>query len=193
LLLDDNQRRLINVLKSKGKTILFVGPVDYANNSLESTSRMIEMNGNFVDGKENRVVTDESEFGYTNLKNDSIYIDDDVNVLGKYQNSNKIAFCYKETQNSKIIFCGIGNLDYKSLQKVLKLANVHIYSYEGEPVFVTNNLYGIYAPLHDKIEFHFTSNGIYKDLFTNIEYEVANNKLLIDTSENKAKLFLKLK
>lgn len=189
----DNQRAIINKLKNMDKTLLFVGPADYANNGLISASKLIEMNLKENPTLENTIVFNKNSYGYTNEKSDSFIIEDkEAKTLGKYKNTNETGFGYKIKPHSKIIYSGLGNLNYKALQIVLRLAKVHIYNTTGEAIYSCTNLIGIHAPLHKSITINLQNDGVFEEIFTKKQHISHNKKVKLNTSKNCAQMLKRI-
>lgn len=188
LLLSDEQREIINKLKASDKTVLFIGPVDYAKDGIKSVEEMVNMKLGIQDGLENTVVCEDTKYGYYNLKKDNFYVDDDSIVLGRYESSKKPALCRK----NNIFFTGIGNLDYKTLQTILRFAGVHIYTTIGEGTYICENFIGVHAPLHKEVTINLKEDGEYEEIFTGIRYISKDHKITLDTSSNCAQMLRKL-
>lgn len=188
LLLTDEQRELINKLKSLDKIILFIGPVDYANNGISGVENITNMKLAISDELENRVITNNSSFGYYNKKKDNFYIIDNSEALGRYEKSNLVAFAKKDN----VLFTGMGNLDYKTLQLILKIADVHIYVEDGEGTYVCNNFIGVYSPFHKEIIINLKEDGEFEEIFTGYHYISKDKKIKLDTSNNIAQMILKV-
>lgn len=188
LLLTNEQRNIINNLKKMNKTILFIGPIDYARNGIKSVIEMTNMNLMIEDELENTVITKDSKYGYYNEKIDNFYINEEVEVIGRYKNSNKIALGKKDN----IFFSGMGNLDYKTLQYILKEAGVHIYSDIGEGTYICKNFIGIHSPCHNKVIINLKEDGEYEEIFTKTRYLSKDKKIILDTSINCSQMLMKI-
>ena len=142
-----------------------------------------------MENEEKTVTVGETKYGYTNPKLDCVFVKDaNAKALGTYAVSGKTGLAYK----GNVFFSGIGNLDYKVLQKVLEISSVHIYSTCGEAVFVCENFVGIYAPQKESVELLFKEQGAYKEIFTEKIIQVGSEPVCVDTTENCAVMFMKV-
>lgn len=193
LFLTKKQRIIINNLKKNNITMLFIGPVDFASKGIESTNNLLGMDLKLVCNKEQNIICQNTSFGYSEPKYDSYYVfDSDCQILGKYKESHKTAFALKKYGSANIIFSGIGNLDYLSLQMVLKIAGVHIYSNQGIATFVSNRFIGVYSPEIPEIDIQLLKDGVYEEIFTGNLYTSKNKSIVLDTKSHPAQMLFEV-
>jgi len=119
------------------------------------------------------------------------YIDDSqATVWGRYAINGKAALAYKQFENYNSFYSAVGNLSGNVLRNIAEFAGVHIYNYGDDPVYVNNNLIGVYSNTDGEINLRLKTDAEVEELFDGGIYLTENNILKISARKGEAKLFL---
>jgi len=108
--------------------------------------------------------------------------------LAEYDNG-KSAIAYKKVNDSVSVYSGVGNLDGKMLNKIARIAGVHIYT-DKAPVYVNSVLTGVYS--FDEVTLNMKEEGVYEDVFTGTRLKTTDKKLTVPAALLASRLFIKV-
>ena len=193
--LTNGQREYIKCkVKADGRSILFIGAVDYANDeslSLERTKAITELNIGILPSNEKQIHSMDSTFGYAQAKNPTMFVDDDsVKILGRYSESRKCAVAKKEFNDYTVYFSGLGNLSHTVLREIAREAGVHIYTENGVACYVNSLVAGVYNTKSEETVITLPFDGEFTEIFSGIRYKTENRKITLPTGENPAQMLI---
>ncbi len=186
---DIENTAFVDKLKESGKTVLWIYAPGYMNHGITGINNITNINIEAFEGEETEVSTPFGTHKYHFLPKPLFRINDDVTVLGTYQNSENIAIGIKECDGFCSVYSAVGNLNGSILREIARKAGVHIYSQSDDmPVYISSLVKGVYSL--DEAEI-FVEDGEYIDLFTDKIYTSQNGKLYIPKQEAASKLLVK--
>ena len=193
--LTDGQRKYINdVIKGNGRSVLFIGAVDYAGDtelSLERVRAMTEMNIKVLSKDEKTVHCFDSSFGYTAEKNPTLYVKDEkTEILGRYSESRECAVARKTAEDYTVYFSGLGNISHTVLREIAREAGVHIYTENGAACYVNSAFAGVYNTKSEKTVITLPYDGEFTEIFSGKTYKTENKKVTLPTGENPAQMLI---
>jgi hypothetical protein len=194
--LSNKTRRLINEkVKRCGRSVLFVGAPDYANDdglSIDRVSDILEMNVAMLERNESKVGAFGSSYGYTEPKNPTLYVDDKNAVtLGRFYESRKTALARTDKAGYSVYFSSLGRISAEVLSEIARESGVHLYSDENVPVFINSIFVGVYNPKAEFTEVNLPEDGEYTEIFTGKRYKSENRKITLPTGESPAQMLYK--
>ena len=193
--LENDQREYINsTVKKDGRSLLFIGPCDYINDTGVSCTRMsdlCEMEIGLLEKDETQIRAFNSAYGYTEPKTPTPFVvDGSAKVLGRFSQSRKCALAVKETPNHNVFYSALGNLSHNVLRKIAKMAGVHIYAEEGVYTYINDTVAGVYNTGAATTELTLKADGEYTELFSGKVYKTENKKILLPTDECPAQMLI---
>jgi hypothetical protein len=193
--LKDEERDYINnILKGNGRSFMFVGASDYINAenaNLERTFNLIEMQGGVLFKAETKIRAFNSEYGYKEPKDLTLFIDDEnVKVLGRFSDSRKCALAMKQNKDYNIFYSSLGCISDTVLREIAKLSGVHIYAQNGVFTYVNETFAGVYNTGAEETVITLKKDGEYKELFSGKVYKSVDKKITLPTGECPAQLLV---
>ena len=193
--LENDQREYINsTVKKDGRSLLFIGPCDYINDTGVSCTRMsdlCEMEIGLLEKDETQIRAFNSAYGYAEPKTPTPFVvDGSAKVLGRFSQSRKCALAVKETPNYNVFYSALGNLSHNVLRKIAKMAGVHIYAEEGVYTYINDTVAGVYNTGAATTELTLKADGEYTELFSGKVYKTKNKKVLLPTDECPAQMLI---
>lgn len=193
--LSDEQRSYINgTIKGNGRSVLFVGPCDYIDDTGVSCQRMsdlCEMQIDILPKDEASIRAFNSTYGYGEAKNPTPYVcEGEGRVLGRFADCRKCALAVQERENYKVFYSALGNLSHETLRAIAKMSGVHIYVEEGVFTYINDTVAGVYNTGAATTEITLKEDGEYTELFSGKTYKTQNKKILLPTDECPAQMLV---
>lgn len=193
--LKEEERDYINnVLKGNSRSLMFVGASDYINANdvkIERTFNLIEMKGGVLEKAENNIRAFNSDYGYQNPKDLTLFIDDEnAKVLGRFSDSRKCALAMREREDYNIFYSSLGNISDTVLREIAKLSGVHIYAENGVFTYINSTFAGVYNTGAEETVITLKTDGKYRELFSGKIYETKDKKITLPTGECPAQMLI---
>lgn len=192
-MLTDEQREYIQKkVKAAGRSLLFVGAVDYVNDdgfSPKRTCEMVEMNLAPEVG-EKTIIAYGDDYGHA-LSPDTLFKVEDgaCEILGRYENGS-VGLAKVKRDDYTVYFSGLGNISTRVLREIAREAGVHIYTENDSAVFVNKSFTGIYNALSDVTEINVGRDGEYVEIFSGKHYTSKDGKITIVTKDDPAHMLV---
>jgi len=176
--------REVQSLKKRGKTLLWM----YAPHFLDGgIGRMCEITDMELEVIPEAAVSVNCSASLMPAPNFAVS-DKEAVSLAEYDNG-KSAIAYKKVNDSVSVYSGVGNLDGKMLNKIARIAGVHIYT-DKAPVYVNSVLTGVYS--FDEVTLNMKEEGVYEDVFTGTRLKTTDKKLTVPAALLASRLFIKV-
>lgn len=193
--LTDEQREYINnTIKSKGRSILFIGACDYVNDNGFSMERMESMSGmklEVLDKDEEKVNACDSIYGYSEAKSPTFYVSDtDTETIGRFNQSRKCALAKKSFNDHTMYYSAIGNISAAVFREIARESNIHIYAENDTPTFVNSGFVGVYNTRNEYTKVHLTKDGEFEEIFSGKKYKSENGIVTLPTGECPAQMLV---
>lgn len=179
-------------LKQAKKTLLFV----YAYNFIDKTGHVENISralGFYVEKNpcpEDTVLSSNGILWSAAAPKPCFAIQEDITILGRYQNSQKPAFGYKEENGAIVAFAGLGSISHTALAPLLKIAGVHQYA-TNAVIYANHAMLGIYHLEEADTVLSLPKDEVYIDLFNeNREYTSKNRQIRLPYTHGRAKLLI---
>ena len=175
---------------AKTKSVFFLYAPDFEENGIDGIRKITKMEISPLSDEENAASFDQETIFLENLPQPRFFIEDNnIISLGCYENSKKICLGMKENFDGKIFYSAIPNVSGTVLQKIAKLAGVHIYCEDPEtPQYTSSLLKGVYNLKDTTL---FVEDGDYVELFTKEVYTAKDGRLFVPKGKMASKLFMK--
>lgn len=193
--LTKEQRDYINqTLKRDGRSLLFIGACDYANDdglSLERVSQLVEMKIGILDNNETTVNAMQSSYGYEAPKAPTMYVqDEETEKLGTFAISGKCALAKKRLPGCSVYYSALGNLSHRVLREIAREAGVHIYAEDGIATYVNSGFAGVYNTKDAVTVVTLPKDCTCTELFSGKTYTTHDRQIALPTGESPAQMLV---
>lgn len=187
--LSETSKKWIDEAK-KEKSLLFLYAPDYDENGIDGIRGITKMAVSPLFETEENVIVGEEKFSIENLPQPRFFIEDEnIISLGTYENSKKTCLGMKETFGGKIFYSTVGNLNGSVLQRIAKLAGVHVFCEDPKTPQYTSSLLKCVYNLKDTTLF--VDDGEYLELFSKETYLSKDGRLFVPKGKRASKMFIK--
>lgn len=187
-------------IKAKNKTVLWIYAPDYIHDDGVSTKSVSDITGINIcelDQKETTIDVDFNDngeivdsYGFSVEQKTMFCVCDDVEVWGRYKNSQKVALAYKKQDGFNSIYSGAGNLPGAVLKNIARFVGVHVYGEGNDAIFVSEKVIGVYPEKDGDIEIVLKKSVNFEELFSKEQFVTSGNVLKFKARKGEAKLFL---
>ncbi len=174
----------------KSKSVLFLYAPDYEQGGIEGIKGITKMNVSPLLDSEENALFEKEKISVEKLPQPRFFIEDEnIISLGVYENSKKTFLGMKDTDGGKIFYSAVPNLSGGVLQKIAKLAEVHIYCEDTETPQYTSSLLKCVYNLKDTALS--VEDGEYIELFSKETYCAKEGRLFVPKGKTASKMFMK--
>lgn len=189
------ERDYVNqAIKGGGRSVLFIGPCDYIDDTGVSCQRMsalCEMEIGLLQKDEGQIRAFNSTYGYEEAKNPTPYVSGgDIQVLGRFADSRQCALAVKKGSDYNVFYSALGNLSHEVLRGIAKMAGVHIYVEEGVFTYINDTVAGVYNTSAAETQITLMQDGEYTEIFSGKTYKTENKKVILPTDECPAQMLI---
>lgn len=193
-MMTDEQREYIkSKVKGDGRSLLFVGPADYVNDSgfsIERTCDMVEMKLEAETG-EKTIIAYGDDYGHAVSPNTLFkVVDDSCEAIGRFENGS-VALAKVKKEDYTVYFSSLGNISTHVLREIAREAGVHIYTENDAAVFINKSFTGVYNACSDETVLDIGCNGRFTEIFSGKEYTAIDGKITLITKDDPAHMLIK--
>lgn len=140
------EREQIELLKSGGRTLLWLYAPDYYGENLAKLQTLTDMSIIRLIGEENSVSTHLGNILFDELPEPRFFVEDsDTMPLGVYPNTEKTAIGIKKFSNYASCYSATGSINGAVLNDIARIAGVELYSIGKVAVFTDDKFLGAYS------------------------------------------------
>lgn len=144
--LSKEEREQVELLKSNGRTLLWLYAPDYYGNNLAKLQTLTDMSIIRLIGDENSVNTHLGDICFAELPEPRFFVEDsDVMPLGVYPNTEKTAIGLKKFSSYASCYSATGSINGAVLNDIARIAQVDLYSIGKVAVFTDGAFLGAYS------------------------------------------------
>ncbi|OGV36301.1 MAG: hypothetical protein A2020_07830 [Lentisphaerae bacterium GWF2_45_14] len=192
----------IEMLKRAGKSMLFLyapGIINENGFSIEDMSRLVGIELKESEMEDYKIVVPKGKW---NSSDENIILgydapvkpmfcveDQDVEIIGCFEKSQKTAFALKMRANAFDAWSAGGTIPGNILRQLAIRAGVFIYLESGDPVYINKSILGSFAHKAGKRIFNLPYECKLREFYSEEEYQSDNNRVEIDFEANECKLF----
>lgn len=158
-----------------------------ANHEIKDVEKIVGMTL-AIENQFSNIVCDNEKFAFSDEVYPLFKIDEDVEVLGTFEKSGNTGIGIK----GKNIYSAMGNIPCSVFQKIMKKADVHIYTENGTGIYGDSRFFCYQNPFSENCEIFLKEDAKFIELFENKKYKSKNSKLNYTAKPGETKLFLKL-
>ncbi len=175
--LSSEDREKIELLKSGGRTLLWLYAPDYFGENLAKLQTLTDMSIIRLIGEENSVSTHLGNILFDELPEPRFFIEDsDAMPLGVYPNTEKTAIGIKKFSNYTSCYSAIGSINGAVLNDIARIAEVGLCSIGKVAVFTDGAYLGAYSYEDTFISL---KDKTYTDLFSGEKLVAKDGKLAV--------------
>lgn len=144
--LSAKEREQVELLKSNGRTLLWLYAPDYYGENLAKLQTLTDMSIIRLIGEENSVSTHLGDIRFAELPEPRFFVEDgDVMPLGVYPNTEKTAIGLKKFSSYASCYSATGSINGAVLNDIARIASVKLYSIGKVAVFTDGAFLGAYS------------------------------------------------